>query len=222
MDVFQHGGHVARGHAEGEPLDDRRLADARLAGQDRVVLATTDQDIHHLADLRLAPDNGVDLASLGPFGKVDRELVERRRLARRARRARRASLSRRGLARESRHLGVFRRSLNDRRQGGPERFGLHLGQLARGLADQARELVARKQRQQQHARPDGPRLELDRRREPRLAHQFVDRVRQHGRARINKVAHCRSPRSIPPARARGRPRSAGRSWPGRHPPPQRA
>ena len=84
-DVLEHGGHIALGDPQRQPLDDGRLADARLAGQDRVVLAAADQDIDHLADLGLAADHRVDLALLGPLGQVDRELVECRRLAHRGR-----------------------------------------------------------------------------------------------------------------------------------------
>ena len=76
------GGHVALGDPEREPLDDGRLADARLAGQDRVVLAAADQDIDHLADLGLAADHRVDFSLPRPLGQVDRVLVERGRLAR--------------------------------------------------------------------------------------------------------------------------------------------
>ena len=60
-DVPEGGGHVARGDPQRQPLDDRRLADARLAGQDRVVLAAADQDVDHLADLGVAADDRVDL-----------------------------------------------------------------------------------------------------------------------------------------------------------------
>ena len=58
------GGDVARGDPQGEPLDDGRLADARLAGEDRVVLAAADQDVDHLADLGVAAEDRVDLARL--------------------------------------------------------------------------------------------------------------------------------------------------------------
>ena len=75
--------HVAGGDPQGEALDDGRLADARLAGEDRVVLPAAGEDVDDLADLGVAAEDRVDLARLGPLGQVDGELVERRRLARR-------------------------------------------------------------------------------------------------------------------------------------------
>ena len=72
--------HVAGHDAQGEALDHGRLADAGLAGQDRVVLPAPRQDVDDLADLEIAADDRVDLALLGPVGQVERELVEGRRL----------------------------------------------------------------------------------------------------------------------------------------------
>ena len=57
--------HIALRDAQREALDDGRLADARLAGQDRVVLAAADQDVDDLADLGVAAEDRVDLAGLG-------------------------------------------------------------------------------------------------------------------------------------------------------------
>ncbi len=79
-DVLEYRGNVPVGDSQGQALDDGRLADAGLAGQDRVVLAAADQDVDHLADLGLAADHRVDLPLPGPLGQVDRELVEGRRL----------------------------------------------------------------------------------------------------------------------------------------------
>ena len=73
---------VAGGYAEREALDDGGLAHARFAGEDRVVLTTTRQDVDHLTDLEVAAEDRVDLAGLGLCRKVDRELVEGRRAAR--------------------------------------------------------------------------------------------------------------------------------------------
>ena len=55
-------GHVAAHDALGEPLDDGRLADARLADQHRVVLRPTGQDLDDAADLLVAADDRVELA----------------------------------------------------------------------------------------------------------------------------------------------------------------
>ena len=45
--------HVAGDDALGQPLDDRRLADARLADQGGVVLGAAGEDLHHPVDLGL-------------------------------------------------------------------------------------------------------------------------------------------------------------------------
>ena len=63
-----------------KPFDHGRLADAGLAGQDRVVLPAAGEDVDDLADLEVAADDRVDLALLGPVGQVHGELIERRRL----------------------------------------------------------------------------------------------------------------------------------------------
>ena len=58
-------GDVARDDALGEALDDRRLADAGLADQHRVVLGAPRQHLHRAPDLVVAPDHGIELAALG-------------------------------------------------------------------------------------------------------------------------------------------------------------
>ena len=75
-------GHLARGDARGEALDDGGLADARLADQHGVVLRAARQDLHHALDLGLAADDGVELA-LGRLAReVAAELVEELRALR--------------------------------------------------------------------------------------------------------------------------------------------
>ena len=70
-DVLERRGHVAGDDAQGEALDHRGLADAGLAGEDRVVLAAAHEDVDDLADFLVAADDGVDLALAGLFGQVD-------------------------------------------------------------------------------------------------------------------------------------------------------
>src|SRR5205814_2457118 len=86
--ALQELGHLARGDAGGEALDDGGLADAGLADQHGVVLRAPREDLHHALDLGLAPDHGVELALGGELGQVAAELVEElgalRLLARRA------------------------------------------------------------------------------------------------------------------------------------------
>ena len=63
--VAQRRRHVALGDPQREALDHRGLADAGLAGQDRVVLAPPGQDVDDLPDLGIAAQHRVDLAALG-------------------------------------------------------------------------------------------------------------------------------------------------------------
>src|SRR4051794_11600735 len=59
-----------------EPLDDRRLADAGLADEHRVVLRAAREDLHDPLDLGLAAHDGVELALGGELREVAPELVE--------------------------------------------------------------------------------------------------------------------------------------------------
>jgi hypothetical protein len=70
-------GHVARHDPLGEALDDRGLADARLADQHRVVLGAPREHLHHAADLGVAADHRVQLALAGALGEVDAVLLQR-------------------------------------------------------------------------------------------------------------------------------------------------
>ena len=79
--VEQRLGHVVVDDPVGQALGDRRLADARLADEGRVVLRPPREDLDDPLDLLLAPDHGVELAGAGRLGEVDPQLVDRRRLA---------------------------------------------------------------------------------------------------------------------------------------------
>ena len=59
-------GHVALDDPVGQPLDDRRLADAGLADQHRVVLGAPRQHLDHPADLSSRPMTGSSLPSRPP------------------------------------------------------------------------------------------------------------------------------------------------------------
>ena len=72
-------GHLALGDPRGEALDDRGLADARLADQHRVVLGAAGEDLHDPLDLGLAADHRVELRLGGELGQVAPELVEQLR-----------------------------------------------------------------------------------------------------------------------------------------------
>ena len=70
-------GDVAGDDPLREALDDRGLADAGVADQDRVVLRAAGEDLDHAADLLVAADDRVELAGLRELGQVAAELLER-------------------------------------------------------------------------------------------------------------------------------------------------
>ena len=60
-------GHVAVDDALRQPLGDRRLADARLADQHRIVLRAARQHLDRAADLLVAADDRIELALARPL-----------------------------------------------------------------------------------------------------------------------------------------------------------
>src|SRR5439155_456748 len=60
-----------------EPFRDRRLADARVADQDGIVLRAARQHLDHTPDLLVAADHRVELPFLCGGGEVAAELLER-------------------------------------------------------------------------------------------------------------------------------------------------
>jgi hypothetical protein len=75
-------GHRRLGDSEGESFDDGRLSHARFAGQDGIVLPAPRENIDDLPNLTIATQDRIDLATLGTFRKIDRELIQRRSLGR--------------------------------------------------------------------------------------------------------------------------------------------
>ena len=59
--VHQLVGHLRRRDLLCKPLRHRRLADARLADEHRVVLRAAREDLHRARDLRIAPDHRIEL-----------------------------------------------------------------------------------------------------------------------------------------------------------------
>ena len=64
--VLQPFGHVAAHDALRQALDDRRLADARLADQHRIVLRPAGEHLDDAADLLVAADDRIELALRAP------------------------------------------------------------------------------------------------------------------------------------------------------------
>ena len=69
-------GTLSVGDPQGQALGDRRLADAGLADQSRVVLAPAAEDLDHLLDLGVTADHGVDPPDARLGGQVATEVVE--------------------------------------------------------------------------------------------------------------------------------------------------
>ena len=69
--------HVALDDAVREPLDDGRLADARLADQHGIVLGAARQHLDGAADLLVAADHRIELALGRGFGEVARVALQR-------------------------------------------------------------------------------------------------------------------------------------------------
>ena len=78
--VLERLGHVALDDALGDSFDDRRLADARLADEHRIVLRAPREDLHHATNLLVATDDGIDLALASGLGEVTAILLERQEL----------------------------------------------------------------------------------------------------------------------------------------------
>ncbi len=70
-------GHVAAQDALGEALDDRGLADARLADQDGVVLRLAGKDADHPPDLGVATDDRVELPLARLGDQIEAVLFQR-------------------------------------------------------------------------------------------------------------------------------------------------
>ena len=74
---LQRFGHVAVDDPLGEAFDDRRLADAGLADDDRVVLRAPREHLHDAADFLVPADHRIDRAAARRLGQVARILLER-------------------------------------------------------------------------------------------------------------------------------------------------
>ena len=72
----QHAGRLAVDDLAGEALGDRRLADARVADQERVVLAPAAEHLDAALDLEIAADQGIDVPAPGLLVQIDAVLLQ--------------------------------------------------------------------------------------------------------------------------------------------------
>ncbi len=75
--VLEHGGHVALDDLAGQPLGDRRLAHARVADEERIVLLAAAQNLDGAVDFRLAADQRIDAALGRLLVEIDAIGIER-------------------------------------------------------------------------------------------------------------------------------------------------
>ena len=75
--VLEPFGDVAVHDALREPFDDRRLADARLADEHRIVLRAAREHLNDAADLLVAADDRIELALARRVGEVARVALQR-------------------------------------------------------------------------------------------------------------------------------------------------
>ncbi|EWC52565.1 hypothetical protein XAR_1867 [Xanthomonas citri pv. glycines str. 8ra] len=184
--------HVLLGDAPGQPLDDRGLADAGFAGEDRIVLAPPHQDVDHLPDLAVAADHRVDLRIAGALGEVGGELVQRRGLAQAALAVRRAGeaidrvAAGVGLAGigETQALPGFLRAFGEAGEVVLERVELDLHELLGTAVGQLRQVRLGQHRQQQMTAADARGFRIQRGDQPGVLEQRGQVLGKYRRARI--------------------------------------
>ena len=193
-DVTQRRRHVARGDAQRQALDHRRLADTGFAGEDRVVLPAAGQDIDHLPDLDIAAENGIDLAALGLGGEVDGELIERGRPAGPSF----AGTGRRrfGAVGLGRRLGRFGGVLAKGEQLALQDVGRDGAQPRRDFPRPQGQGLVGQQRPQKMAGAHPARAVFDRCEQPGVLHHVHDVGRQRGRAGVAGLHAVQRPADI--------------------------
>jgi hypothetical protein len=75
--VFQTFWNVTANDAARKSFDDRRLADTRLADEDRIVLGAAREDLDHAADFLVAADHGIELALFRELSEIAAVTLER-------------------------------------------------------------------------------------------------------------------------------------------------
>jgi len=137
--VLERLGHLALDDGLGQPLDDRGLADARLADEHGVVFGPAGEHLHDPLDFLLPADHRVELALAGGLRQVATELVEHQARRRRGLAGRRAG--------RGRLLALVAREQLNHLLADPVEVGAeldqHLGGDALALADQTEQDVLR-------------------------------------------------------------------------------
>ena len=189
--ILQRWRNIALGDAKRKSLDHRRLSHSRFAGQNGIVLTAAGQDVDDLADFKISPQNGIDLAGPGVFGQVDSVLVKIGCLA--AFRARCGWLTRR-----------FRQRLDyllvgagdDGQEVFAQDFGLDLLELAADFPHQARQLFVGKQRENREAGADLSGVEVDGPDCPSFGQHLQERRAKCGGSRIARLQFVEAARQL--------------------------
>ena len=180
LDAFERRGNVARRDALGEAFDDGGFADARFAGQDRIVLPPAHQNVDDLADFVVAAKDRVHLAGLGFGGEILAEPVERGR-ALGAGRGRRAFRARRRDARAVHRAEVaFVGPCPDRALAGGDLIDGKLGEFLRDADQRASQLDGLQDPDEEMPGADLRLAEQQRRIMPAAVERVGDLVRDAG------------------------------------------
>ena len=181
--ALQHLRHVLPGDAQGQAFHHRGFAHAGLAGENGVVLPAAQQNVHQLADLRIATDHRIDMAIAGPLGQVGGELVERRSLRQPAlARLRHLSILRfpvRPGIGESDRLAAFLRAFGQRAEVVLELLALDAGKLLGSAEGQLRQVGLGQQGQQQVPAADAGGTRIQRCQQPGMFKQGRQVRREH-------------------------------------------
>ena len=74
--VLKEEGHLSGGNASCQSLGDGRLADPRLAKQERIVLRPPCQNLNHAINLRRTANHGVKTSRTGRCGQIRAKLFQ--------------------------------------------------------------------------------------------------------------------------------------------------
>ncbi len=181
LDIPERRRHVAGDDAQGEAFDHGGLADPGFAGEDRVVLPASHEDVYQLADFLVATDDGVELAAACLFGQVHGEPLERLLLAQRRGRHRATGLARLGRGETiAGEQAVFRRVAHVALELLAQGIDLELGEFAGKPQQGVAQAWRLEHADQQEARTDLVLAEHQATVDPAALHGVLDLRRQVG------------------------------------------